>query len=59
MTEPDFSYDQGVIGGGGHVGLPFALICADSGLRTVIYDIDSAKVRQIRDGVMPFAEEGA
>jgi len=59
MTEPDFSYDLCVIGGGGHVGLPFALICADSGLRTVIYDIDSAKVRQIRDGVMPFAEEGA
>jgi len=55
----DFSYDLCVIGGGGHVGLPFALICADSGLRTVIYDVDSAKVRQIRDGVMPFAEEGA
>jgi UDP-N-acetyl-D-mannosaminuronic acid dehydrogenase len=59
MTEPGFTHDVCVIGGGGHVGLPFALICADSGLRTVIYDVDSAKVRQIRDGVMPFAEEGA
>jgi UDP-N-acetyl-D-mannosaminuronic acid dehydrogenase len=59
MTEPVFTHDVCIIGGGGHVGLPFALICADSGLRTVIYDVDSAKVRQIRDGVMPFAEEGA
>jgi UDP-N-acetyl-D-mannosaminuronic acid dehydrogenase len=59
MTDPVFTHDVCVIGGGGHVGLPFALICADSGLRTVIYDVDSAKVRQIRDGVMPFAEEGA
>ena len=59
MTEPVFTHDVCIIGGGGHVGLPFALICADSGLRTVIYDVDSAKVRQIRDGIMPFAEEGA
>src|SRR5947199_10350495 len=35
--QPHFSQDVCVIGGGGHVGLPFALICADSGLRTVIY----------------------
>ncbi|HVF58879.1 MAG TPA: nucleotide sugar dehydrogenase [Thermoanaerobaculia bacterium] len=48
-----------MIGGGGHVGLPFALICADSGLRTVIYDVDREKVRQIRGGEMPFFEEGA
>jgi len=48
-----------VIGGAGHVGLPFALICADSGLRTVIYDVDGEKVRQIRSGEMPFFEEGA
>src|SRR5215212_4864183 len=59
MTESSFSHDVCVIGGAGHVGLPFALICADSGLRTVIYDKDSAKVRQIRSGEMPFTEEGA
>jgi UDP-N-acetyl-D-mannosaminuronic acid dehydrogenase len=52
-------YDLCVIGGAGHVGLPFALLCADSGLRTVIYDIDSAKIAQIREGSMPFHEEGA
>jgi UDP-N-acetyl-D-mannosaminuronic acid dehydrogenase len=57
--ESTFPHDVCVIGGGGHVGLPFALICADSGLRTVIYDVDSRKVEQIRSGVMPFLEEGA
>jgi UDP-N-acetyl-D-mannosaminuronic acid dehydrogenase len=57
--EPLFDHDVCVIGGGGHVGLPFALICADSGLRTVIYDLDSRKVEQIRSGRMPFFEEGA
>ncbi|HVG10972.1 MAG TPA: nucleotide sugar dehydrogenase [Thermoanaerobaculia bacterium] len=59
MAESPFSHDICVIGGAGHVGLPFALICADSGLRTVIYDKDCQKVRQIRSGEMPFAEEGA
>jgi UDP-N-acetyl-D-mannosaminuronic acid dehydrogenase len=54
-----FPYDVCVIGGGGHVGLPFALICADSGLRTVIYDVDRSKVERIRSGAMPFHEEGA
>jgi UDP-N-acetyl-D-mannosaminuronic acid dehydrogenase len=59
MPESAFTYDVCVIGGGGHVGLPFALICADSGLRTVIYDVDAEKVRRIRAGEMPFFEEGA
>jgi UDP-N-acetyl-D-mannosaminuronic acid dehydrogenase len=59
MTENRFTHDVCIIGGGGHVGLPFALICADSGLRTVIYDVDSRKVQQIRAGAMPFFEEGA
>jgi UDP-N-acetyl-D-mannosaminuronic acid dehydrogenase len=59
MQEILFSHDVCVIGGGGHVGLPFALICADSGLRTVIYDVDRAKVERIRRGEMPFFEEGA
>jgi UDP-N-acetyl-D-mannosaminuronic acid dehydrogenase len=59
MPESSFPYHVCVIGGGGHVGLPFALICADSGLRTVIYDVDCEKIRQIRAGQMPFFEEGA
>jgi len=54
-----FPRDLCVIGGAGHVGLPLALLCADSGLRTTIYDIDTAKLQQIRDGRMPFREDGA
>jgi UDP-N-acetyl-D-mannosaminuronic acid dehydrogenase len=53
-----FSRDVCLIGGGGHVGLPLALTFADSGLRTVIYDINTATVDAIRGGQMPFAEEG-
>jgi UDP-N-acetyl-D-mannosaminuronic acid dehydrogenase len=48
-----------VVGGGGHVGLPLALTFADSGLKTVIYDINRKVVDAIRDGKMPFTEEGA
>jgi UDP-N-acetyl-D-mannosaminuronic acid dehydrogenase len=59
MPETTFSHDVCVIGGGGHVGLPFALICADSGLHTLIYDVDSRRVQTIRSGQMPFYEEGA
>ena len=54
-----FSRDVCVIGGGGHVGLPLALTCAESGLKTVIYDTNANTVEMIRRGVMPFAEEGA
>ena len=53
-----FSSDVCVVGGAGHVGLPLALTFADSNLKTVIYDIDRAKLEQIGKGVMPFAEEG-
>jgi UDP-N-acetyl-D-mannosaminuronic acid dehydrogenase len=53
-----FTRDVCLIGGGGHVGLPLALTFADSGLRTVIYDINTATVDTIRSGQMPFAEEG-
>ncbi len=56
---PAFDRDVCVIGGGGHVGLPFAMICAESGLKTVIYDTDRAKVAQIAAGKMPFLEDGA
>jgi UDP-N-acetyl-D-mannosaminuronic acid dehydrogenase len=53
-----FSRDVCVIGGGGHVGLPLALTFADTGLKTVVYDINNKVIEQIRAGQMPFAEEG-
>ena len=46
------------MGGAGHVGLPLALMFADSNLKTVVYDLNAPKLAQIQDGVMPFAEEG-
>jgi UDP-N-acetyl-D-mannosaminuronic acid dehydrogenase len=48
-----------IVGGGGHVGLPLALVLADSGFQTVSLDISQSVVEKINSGVMPFAEEGA
>jgi UDP-N-acetyl-D-mannosaminuronic acid dehydrogenase len=54
-----FTRDVAVIGGCGHVGLPLALTFADTGLRTVIYDINARAVDEVRAGRMPFHEDGA
>jgi UDP-N-acetyl-D-mannosaminuronic acid dehydrogenase len=54
-----FTQNVGVIGGCGHVGLPLALIFADSGLSTMIYDINAATVEEVRHGRMPFFEDDA
>jgi UDP-N-acetyl-D-mannosaminuronic acid dehydrogenase len=58
MKQGKFKREICVIGGGGHVGLPLAMTFADSGLQTVIYDINRETVETIRKGIMPFAEEG-
>ena len=48
-----------IVGGGGHVGLPLALVLADSGFQAVSLDISKDVVDSINAGRMPFAEEGA
>jgi len=48
-----------IVGGGGHVGLPLALVLADSGFQAVALDISKDVVDLINSGKMPFAEEGA
>jgi len=48
-----------IVGGGGHVGLPLALILADSGFKVVSLDISFQTVATINSGVMPFVENGA
>jgi UDP-N-acetyl-D-mannosaminuronic acid dehydrogenase len=48
-----------VVGGGGHVGLPLALVLAESGYLAVALDISNSVVDKINSGEMPFAEEGA
>jgi UDP-N-acetyl-D-mannosaminuronic acid dehydrogenase len=52
-------FDVGVVGGAGHVGLPLAIMLADSGLSTIIYDIDEAALGLIAEGRLPFLEPGA
>ena len=51
--------DVVVLGGGGHVGLPFSLVLAKSGLRVGIYDINERTIERIGSGQMPFLETGA
>jgi UDP-N-acetyl-D-mannosaminuronic acid dehydrogenase len=52
-------YDLCVVGGAGHVGLPFALVFANLGLNVVIYDINVQSLNTISCGVVPFLENGA
>jgi UDP-N-acetyl-D-mannosaminuronic acid dehydrogenase len=53
------SYDAVVIGGGGHVGLPLAIMLSSRGVNTAIYDISKSAVEGINSGDMPFWEPGA
>ena len=48
-----------IVGGGCHVGLPLALVLADSGFQAVSLDISKEVVNLINSGKMPFAEDGA
>jgi UDP-N-acetyl-D-mannosaminuronic acid dehydrogenase len=51
-------YDVGVVGGAGHVGIPLSLVLSNRGLRTLIYDINPAALKELRAGRLPFIEEG-
>ena len=48
------SYDVCVVGGAGHVGVPLALVLAESGLRTLILDINKAAMEMMAAGQLPF-----
>jgi UDP-N-acetyl-D-mannosaminuronic acid dehydrogenase len=48
-----------IVGGGGHVGLPLALVLASKGHSVRIYDLNREGLKRIQDGVMPFAEADA
>jgi len=50
--------DVAVVGGAGHVGVPLSLVLADRGLRTLIYDINEAAIKELQAGRLPFIEEG-
>ncbi len=55
----DLSYDVLIIGGYGHVGLPFGIAMANAGLQVALYDLDAVKGDLIAAGVMPFIEYDA
>jgi UDP-N-acetyl-D-mannosaminuronic acid dehydrogenase len=48
-----------IVGGGGHVGLPLALVLADSGYEAISLDVSADRVKLINSGIMPFTEVGA
>jgi UDP-N-acetyl-D-mannosaminuronic acid dehydrogenase len=55
---PTDNYDVCVVGGAGRVGLPLALVLADSDFKTLILDINKTTLEKIAAGTMPFREEG-
>jgi UDP-N-acetyl-D-mannosaminuronic acid dehydrogenase len=54
----DGNCDVCLVGGAGRVGLPLALVLADTGLNTLILDINTRALETIAKGVMPFLEQG-
>ena len=59
MSESRFPVDVAVVGGCGHVGLPFALVIADCGLDVTLFDLNATAVDQVNAGILPFDEPGA
>ena len=52
-------FDVVIIGGYGHVGLPFGIMLAKAGLEVGLCDLNSSVEKVIRSGKMPFMERGA
>lgn len=52
-------YDVCIIGGCGHVGLPFGMALADRGKQVALYDINEGSIAKVNAGEMPFKENGA
>lgn len=48
-----------VIGAGGHVGVPFSLVCSDAGHDVTGIDLDNYRNILLNSVIMPFKEEGA
>jgi UDP-N-acetyl-D-mannosaminuronic acid dehydrogenase len=51
-------HDICVVGGAGHVGVPLALVLADSGFKTLILDLNKEAMERMAAGQLPFLEEG-
>lgn len=53
------SFDVAVVGGAGHVGAPMAIVLANKGMRTLIYDLNREAMAMLGRGEMPFIDDGA
>lgn len=51
-------YDVCIIGGCGHVGLPFGMALAGEGKKVALYDINQKSIELVNSGKMPFKENG-
>ena len=54
-----YDFDLCVVGGAGHIGLPFALVFAQKGMNVAVYDINQTALDRIDRGEFPFMEDGA
>ncbi len=52
-------YDVCIVGGLGHVGLPFGISLANAGRKTMLYDVNQEAIRTVTEGKMPFLENEA
>jgi UDP-N-acetyl-D-mannosaminuronic acid dehydrogenase len=48
-----------VVGGGGHVGFPLALLFANKGQMVIVHDTNEQVLEDIAQGVVPYFEKGA
>ena len=51
------SFKVAVVGGAGHIGLPFSCFIANKGIETVIIDIDEDNIKKISNKTPPFFED--
>lgn len=51
------SFKVAVVGGAGHIGLPFSCSIANKGIETVIIDIDEDNIKKISNKTPPFFED--
>lgn len=51
-------YDLCIIGGAGHVGLPLGVAFANSGVQTVLLDVNKDALKKVQSGEFPFKERG-
>ncbi|TSA45659.1 nucleotide sugar dehydrogenase [bacterium] len=56
--ESNPKYELCIIGGAGHVGLPLGVVFANSGVKTVLLDINEKTLEHIQSGKFPFKEIG-